>query len=82
MPNYRKSEELTSHQGAGVFGHRFSGAPEEFSRIYVKDIGQFLGDLQSNVSHRPLDAAQIDTIDLGITGEPLLGQFPLMAEAT
>jgi hypothetical protein len=54
--------------------------PEELGRVHIQDRCQFPDDLQPDVGHGPLDAAHVGAVDLGIVGQLLLGQLPLVPE--
>jgi hypothetical protein len=46
----------------------------------VQDGRQFSDDLQPDVSHRPLCPAQVGAVDLGVVGQLLVGQLPLVPD--
>src|SRR5258705_13426118 len=57
------------------------GPPEELSRVNFQDGGQLLDDLQPYVGHGPLDPAEVGPVHLGVVGQLLLRDLPLMPKA-
>jgi hypothetical protein len=54
------------------------GPPEELGRLDAQDGRQLPDDLQPDVGPRPLDPAHVGAIDLGVVGQLLLRQLPLV----
>jgi hypothetical protein len=66
----------------GLFPGPGSSRPsKELGRVNFEDGGQFLDYLQPHVGHGPLDPAEVGPIYLGIMGQLLLRDLPLMPEA-
>ena len=61
-------------------GRFFEWPSEELGRIDLQDGRQLLDDLQAYVGDRPLDPAHVDPVDLGVVGQLLLRQFPLVPD--
>jgi hypothetical protein len=57
------------------------GSLEELSWIDFQDGGQLLDDLQPNISHGPLDPAEVSPVYPRVVGQLLLRQLSLVPDA-